>query len=175
MEDLWDILDDIDQNTWVLEPERPTYSTTTRRVALGNHCSLQITVDVNRPRSVPECRFLGADSVVMQLREQLNKNLHKWNSTLTVRNNLELILQISFPSPKTTKKEDFSMECAICYAYRLENDIPDRVCDNNKCSKAFHRVCLYEWLRAIPTTRQSFDTMFGACPYCSTPISVKIS
>ena len=23
-----------------------------------------------------------------------------------------------------------------------------------------------QWLRALPTTRQSFQTLFGACPYC---------
>ena len=35
------------------------------------------------------------------------------------RVNLERVLQLSFPSRKSTRKEDFSMECAICYAYRL--------------------------------------------------------
>lgn len=31
---------------------------------------------------------------------------------------------------------------------------------------------------AVPTdtsTRQSFNTLFGACPYCSAPITVKVA
>ena len=25
---------------------------------------------------------------------------------------------------------------------------------------------LFQWLRALPTSRQSFNTIFGDCPYC---------
>jgi E3 ubiquitin-protein ligase FANCL len=159
-----------------------------RRIALGNHCSLQITIDPLRPKAVPETRFLGSDTVIVPLREKFNKNLHQWSNSAGLRANLENVLGVTFPSPKTSKKEDFSMECAvsslifhlrlpnkICYAYRLENAIPDRVCDNLKCGKAFHRLCLFEWLRAIPSSRQSFDTIFGTCPYCSNPITVKMT
>jgi E3 ubiquitin-protein ligase FANCL len=32
---LWAVLEDIDRNTWVLEPERPTLATSIRRIALG--------------------------------------------------------------------------------------------------------------------------------------------
>lgn len=52
-------------------------------------------------------------------------------------------------------------------------DIPEINCDNAACGKPFHRLCLREWLAADATTRQSFDTLFGACPYCSSPIAVK--
>lgn len=34
-QDLWDVLEDIDSNTWILEPEHPTYSSLMRRIALG--------------------------------------------------------------------------------------------------------------------------------------------
>ena len=44
-QDLWDELDDFDRNAWVLEPKHPGREQTHRRVALGNHCSLQV-----RPR-----------------------------------------------------------------------------------------------------------------------------
>jgi E3 ubiquitin-protein ligase FANCL len=141
----------------------------------GNHCSLQVTVDANRPRATPVCSFMGADSITGPLREQFNKNLHKWNSKMTLRENLESLLGIKFPSPKTSQKEEFSVECGICYSYRLDNALPDRVCDNQKCGKPFHRTCLFEWLRAIPSSRQSFDTIFGECPYCSSPITCKTS
>ena len=32
---LWDELGNIDRNTWVLEPEKPAYNATYRRIALG--------------------------------------------------------------------------------------------------------------------------------------------
>jgi hypothetical protein len=35
------------------------------------------------------------------------------------------------------------------------------------------QACLVEWLRVLPSTRQSFGTLFGVCPYCSTQIVVK--
>lgn len=38
---LWDELDDFDRETWVLEPKHPTREESRRRIALGNHCSLQ--------------------------------------------------------------------------------------------------------------------------------------
>ncbi|KAJ0486182.1 putative E3 ubiquitin-protein ligase FANCL [Helianthus annuus] len=50
----------------------------------------------------------------------------------------------------------------------------DYTCENTTCSKAFHSVCLGDWLRSITTTRQSFDVLFGNCPYCSQPVAVKI-
>jgi len=39
---LWDELDDFDRHAWVLEPKHPTRDETHRRIALGNHCSLQV-------------------------------------------------------------------------------------------------------------------------------------
>ncbi|KAG4154028.1 hypothetical protein ERO13_D03G032000v2 [Gossypium hirsutum] len=51
----------------------------------------------------------------------------------------------------------------------------DYTCENNSCSKAFHSMCLVDWLRSITTTRQSFNVLFGNCPYCSEPIAVKIN
>jgi E3 ubiquitin-protein ligase FANCL len=64
-------------------------------------------------------------------------------------------------------------DCAICYAARMDGALPDRVCDNVHCSKPFHRACLFEWLRALPRAQQTFDTVFGVCPYCSADISCK--
>lgn len=40
--------------------------------------------------------------------------------------------------------KDFSMDCGICYAYRLDGAIPDQVCDDSHCGQTFHQVCLYE-------------------------------
>ena len=34
-EDFWDMLDEIDCNTWILEPDHPSRSCRNRRIALG--------------------------------------------------------------------------------------------------------------------------------------------
>lgn len=80
-----------------------------------------------------------------------------------------------------------SVECGICYTYRLPTDDgtaaaasaegvePDVSCANARCGRQFHRPCLVEWLRGLPTTRQSFVTLFGACPYCGEGIRVAAS
>lgn len=35
LKEFWDAMDEIDGKTWVLEPENPTRSATTRRIAIG--------------------------------------------------------------------------------------------------------------------------------------------
>lgn len=170
----WDMMDEIDTKTWVLEPENPTRNTTYRRIALASNASVHIDFDYHNPRMLPECRFLGADHVVNPLRQKLNENLHKWNPEDSVLENLKSTLQTTFPSPETTSKEDFSIDCGICYTYRLNDEIPDQVCDDPRCDQPFHQSCLYEWLRALPSSRQSFNVVFGECPYCNKSITVKM-
>ncbi|XP_076463856.1 E3 ubiquitin-protein ligase FANCL-like [Babylonia areolata] len=171
---LWDALDVVDQKTWVLEPDHPSFSACSRRIALSPGTSLQITVDPRHPSAMPECRFLGADQVIAPLKDKLNANLHLWDNQCSLVSNLETLLEITFPSPTNSKKEDFSLECGICYSYRLGDEIPDKTCDDAHCAQPFHQSCLYEWLRSLPSCQQSFNTIFGECPFCSKPISVKL-
>ncbi|CAM9824218.1 unnamed protein product [Ectocarpus sp. 12 AP-2014] len=225
--ELWNVLDDLDEHTWVLEPEKPSRSTTHRRVAVARHCSVMLKIDPRAPGDVPEVRFLGSQAVIGPLREAYERNLFRWNHSLLVRANLEAALELTLPSPATTAKADYSADCGICYAYRLQQDdaagdggkerdyttagaaaaaaagaagggstrgrggvddsggrgaaaedagaIPDRVCDNAKCRRPYHPKCLFVWLQGLPTSRVSFDTIFGQCPYCSDPISVKFA
>ena len=56
------MLDEIDSNTWVLEPEHPLRSCTNRRIALGNNASIHVDLNPANPRLLPECRFMGADN-----------------------------------------------------------------------------------------------------------------
>ena len=170
----WNVMDKIDQNCWILEPEHPTRADASRRIALGNNSSLLVRINVQHPTLMPECHLMGADSVVMKLKENLNKHLHQWDPHIPVLENLEKLLEMKFPSPRTTKKEDFSVECGICYAYRLDNAIPESACDDPRCAQPFHTSCLYEWLRALPSSRQSFNIIFGECPYCNKPITVNV-
>ncbi|XP_034464397.1 E3 ubiquitin-protein ligase FANCL isoform X1 [Hippoglossus hippoglossus] len=173
--EFWDVLDEIDDNTWILEPEKPSRSDTMRRIAIGNNVSIKVEVDPRHPKMLPECCLLGAEHVVTPLRNKLNSNMHLWNPDSSVLRNLRDVLEIEFPSPATHEKSDFSTECGICYSYRLEAAIPDQVCNDPRCGQPFHQACLYEWLRALPSSRQSFSTVFGECPYCSKPITVKMS
>uniref|UniRef100_A0A3Q2PJ02 Uncharacterized protein n=1 Tax=Fundulus heteroclitus TaxID=8078 RepID=A0A3Q2PJ02_FUNHE len=59
--DFWDVLDEIDKKTWVLEPERPSRLDTMRRIAIGNNVSIKVEVDPRHPKMLPECCLLGAD------------------------------------------------------------------------------------------------------------------
>ena len=36
----------------------------------------------------------------------------------------------------------------------------------------FHARCLREWLQSDAAARQSFRTLFGACPFCSAELAV---
>ncbi|XP_051867985.1 E3 ubiquitin-protein ligase FANCL isoform X6 [Pristis pectinata] len=167
LKEFWDVMDEIDEKTWVLEPENPGRTTTRRRIAISNNVSINVEVDPRHPKMLPECCFLGADHVVTPLKNKLNVNMHLWSPECTVLQNLKDVLEIDFPSPATHEKFSFSMECGICYAYRLASSIPDQVCDDPRCGQPFHQECLYEWLRGLPSSRQSFNIIFGECPYCS--------
>ncbi|CAB1449876.1 unnamed protein product [Pleuronectes platessa] len=146
-----------------------------RRIAIGNNVSIKVEVDPRHSKMLPECCLLGAEHVVTPLRNKLNSNMHLWNPDSSVLRNLRDVLEIEFPSPATHEKSDFSTECGICYSYRLQAAIPDQVCNDPRCGQPFHQACLYEWLRALPSSRQSFSTVFGECPYCSKPITVRMS
>ncbi|XP_074647254.1 E3 ubiquitin-protein ligase FANCL-like isoform X2 [Tubulanus polymorphus] len=173
-EEFWKMVEEIDKNTWVLEPEKPTPASTKRRIALGNNVSIQIDIDPRQPRSLPEFMFLGPEHGTSPLRNALNRNIEKWDPNTPLLENLKSVLDVDFPSPSNSKKEDFSVECGICYTYRLNENIPEQACLDSRCGQPFHRSCLYEWLKALPSCRQSFNVVFGECPYCSVPITVKM-
>uniref|UniRef100_A0A8C6WHP6 FA complementation group L n=1 Tax=Neogobius melanostomus TaxID=47308 RepID=A0A8C6WHP6_9GOBI len=163
LSDFWDVLDEIDQKTWVLEPEKPSRSDTMRRIAIGNNASIKVEVDPKHPRMLPECCLLGAEHVVTPLRNKLNANMHLWNPECGVLLNLGDVLELQFPSPATHEKSSLSVECGICYSYLLDSSIPDQVCNDPRCGQPFHQDCLYQWLRALPSSRQSFNIVFGDC------------
>ena len=101
-------------------------------------------------------------------------------------------------------RDGFEVECAICYAYRLPaasgdvesmdtalgsiapagekqgraaveiSSIPDILCENVRCNRNYHVLCLSQWLQGLPTASRSFGTIFGHCPYCFVPISARV-
>jgi len=210
----WTHLDDLDANTWILEPEVPPEVQSQakgqaggaqaggqvprgalhRRLAVAPHASALFQLDPSRPHALPPTglRFLGREATVAPLRARFNQAMTvqgTWDSSgdTTLRANLERCLGVTLPCPKRclgAEDEDghgFRAECAICYAYRLNPEsadgaqgaIPETVCTNPKCSRSYHTLCLSEWLRALPSSSRSFETIFGQCPYCFVPISVR--
>ncbi|KAK9061923.1 hypothetical protein SSX86_019107 [Deinandra increscens subsp. villosa] len=149
----------------------------------GNDCSVILSIRANEPRSLPECRFLGSNENVNLLRDKWRRNCNKWSKDKPFAENLANLLECQLPGPPGFEKNDQQIECGICYSQLLPVDDElgpksggrtDYTCENSTCSKAFHSVCLGDWLRSITTTRQSFDVLFGNCPYCSQPVAVKI-
>ncbi|SPR00053.1 RING-type domain-containing protein [Plasmodiophora brassicae] len=168
----WSVLEDIDAHCWVIEPDHATRASRSRRIAIGQHCSILVDIEPESPFRVCDCRFLGAESVVNPLRERLNRDLDRWDTSRMPRVNLERILSISFPGkPAPGAQDEFQLECGICYSVSRDGVVADRVCEDARCGRPFHNQCLFEWLQSIPSSRQSFSTLFGACPYCSAPLS----
>ncbi|KAH9304740.1 hypothetical protein KI387_009144 [Taxus chinensis] len=120
-QDFWHVMEDIDMNVWVMEPVRPSRASSFRRIALGGHCSLSLTMNAFSPRFMPECRFFGSDLAIAPLRKKWNNNIGRWKADRMLRENLEDVLEITFPSPQDSIQEDISAECGICYAFRLPN------------------------------------------------------
>ena len=74
----WNIADELDHMTYVLEPEMPTRASNTRRIFIGQqwfcytvlcqfsttarNVSVHIVIDPLHALSFPECHFLGQDS-----------------------------------------------------------------------------------------------------------------
>jgi E3 ubiquitin-protein ligase FANCL len=104
---------------------------------------------------------------------------------------------------ESSENENLCEECGICYTYSIASavsdlstssithfrpslsnsslptvrpavSVPDQACSNPKCCKIYHFTCLVEWLQSLPTSKTSFGTLFGSCPYCQEAISVRI-
>lgn len=169
-QDFWTVMEDIDECTWVLEPDGPTRANKMRRIAVNTYCSMQIEVDPLKPRAIPTYRFLGAESEVAPLVQKL-VHVKRWDPSALLRHNLESVLGIVFMK-RPVDGSDTTMDnaCGICYAYALDGMIPDKICD--KCHRPFHGSCLSDWLQSDSSTKRSFGVLYGTCPYCSHKITV---
>ncbi|XP_059283529.1 uncharacterized protein LOC132037087 isoform X2 [Lycium ferocissimum] len=184
LQDFWNLMDDIDHSLLVSDQRYPQRALSHRQLSISNDCNIILSIDADDPTSLPDCRFLGSDSEVERLRAMWRRNCKRWMRDKPFSENLAHVLDIQLHGPPNIQKTDPQIECGICYAQYLPIDDElgarsgsgtDCTCENNSCSRAFHSVCLEDWLRSITTTRQSFDVLFGNCPYCSDPIAVKIN
>ncbi|KAJ4815128.1 zinc ion binding protein [Rhynchospora pubera] len=188
LQEVWSTLECIDNNLSVIGRKEQGFATTHRHISLCEDCSILLHINPCRPNSLPECRFFGSDEKVDQLLKNWKKNSRNWKSDKSFHENLATILETELPEPPisattATENRDEAIDCGICYVTYLPIDeelgsdsgcAPDYKCENTSCMRAFHTVCLRDWLRTITTTRQSFDVLFGNCPYCSEPVAVKI-
>ncbi|KAL9461184.1 hypothetical protein AB3S75_004227 [Citrus x aurantiifolia] len=184
LQEIWNILDEIDKSLWVIDLKNPSRANVCRQINLGYNCIIMLSIHIDDPSSLPECRFMGSDPMVNSLRKTWQRNSKRWNKDKPFVENVANLLETQLPRPPEHENNYQQVECGICYAQFLPIDEElgaksgggtDYTCDNSSCSKAFHSVCLGDWLRSITTARKSYDVLFGNCPYCSEPVAVKIS
>ena len=184
LEPFWRAMDAIDKRAWVLEPDplRPDLSCTHRRILLEKHVSMLVTVSPLDARVAPQISFLGAKSFLVDLEERASRYI--FDETRDIVDNLEGMVGKKLPtrnascSAETKNEEHRAGMCGICYSYEIstasnKKSIPEVSCENKKCGYLFHVECLVEWLQSDQSSRQTFNTLFGSCPYCSDPIICK--
>lgn len=183
---IWNELDDLDSNTWVLEPSvlPPCRSTCERRIALTETSSVVFKLSPLEPRSIPsKVRWIGTDTSENQRSFQSYTDtaaldVQCWSTELSIRENLESCLKLKLPGPPVVSQAEDVTECSICYSCELPNEqddtleMPDAKCDNAPCGRHYHESCLREWLQSLPSSRVSFDRILGTCPYCREYIGV---
>ncbi|CAN1183489.1 E3 ubiquitin-protein ligase FANCL [Linum perenne] len=184
LEEFWSTLEDIDNSLYVIDSEQSSRSMPFRQIDTGNDCFIILSIDPRDPKSLPECRFLGSGHNVDHLQKLWQRNSKKWKKDCRYADNLASIFGTKLPTRLEIGKNDQQQaECGICYTHRLPIDdelgfmsgsATDYTCENTNYSRAFHSVCLGDWLRSITTTRQSIDVLFGICPYSSDPVAIKI-
>lgn len=105
---------------------------------LENQCSLLYTANTEQPFAIGEWRFLGPTNHTSTYEQRVNKNLAQWDSTRLPRENMECILECSFPTPSEASSSQYEIECAICYSYQLDVQgrtlLPEKMCPNEKIS-----------------------------------------
>jgi E3 ubiquitin-protein ligase FANCL len=119
-----DIMEQIDSQTWVQAPSDPSRSCTTRRISLGKHCSLSITLDPASPTAAPpaDVQFLGEASAIAPMHQAWYSNLGLWDPCSSFLGNIQQMLGFQIPGPQDDDAGDdqgLSSDCAICYAYLL--------------------------------------------------------
>ncbi|XP_030496358.2 uncharacterized protein LOC115712235 isoform X1 [Cannabis sativa] len=183
LQEFWSTLEDIDKALWV-DHKMSSLAMSSRSINIGNDCFIILSINVMDPRSLPEIRFVGSGQHVDMMRMNWQRNRKQWKKDSSFVENLTCLLETQLPSSPVSQKNDQQVECGICYAQCLpfDDELGDKsgsgtdyMCENISCHKAFHSICLGDWLRSITTTRQSFNVLFGNCPYCSEPVAVKIN
>ena len=134
-DEVWSVLEDFDSHCIVLDPPNPTFEHNYRRIFLDNQCSVYYTVNIEKPRSIGDWRFMGPPYEVDHFYKLISKNMNQWYSIrfplfpypkLTIRDtqrlpreNIETLLEIQLQNNNELSASQYEMECAICYTYVL--------------------------------------------------------
>lgn len=180
LERAWAQLKEIDENCWIIDPPEPNKSHMYRRIHLSQSISVTITIDPLNPTAVPKLEFSGSDNKVKRQRDDVSVNIENWNPDCNVLENLRMLLNM-YEFPERMESLDDaegiigSRECGICFFEKSETDeLPNKICDNEKCLKHFHTACLAEWLQRNGANQVVFDHIHGNCPHCKESISCPI-
>ena len=172
-DDLWTQLEDIDKNCYVIDPRKPTLNCCMRLLYLSPQLWCQIEVKPLRVSFKPIIKFKGADQKKREMQQKFERNGH-WDQELTIRKNLENILELKLPKKPEEDDESTEIECSICFCERFGGELPEIICENQQCAKHYHRSCLLEWLRENRKAEQGTNVIYGTCPNCGTKIEFDI-
>ncbi|XP_072760855.1 E3 ubiquitin-protein ligase FANCL [Anoplolepis gracilipes] len=172
----WEQLEEIDENCWVIDPLKPNKSHMYRRIHLSQSLSVTVTIDDPlNPTALPVIKFSGSDNEVKRQKDDFSNNINKWDHDCSILENLKMLLNMyEFPeqqeSVEETKTIISNRECSICFS----DELPDKICNNEKCIKHFHSACLARWLQTNTGNQVVFGHIYGTCPYCKEKISCSI-
>lgn len=177
----------------------PSHACTHRRIRIacppqsegGPGASLDLAVDVSpfldgRP-APPRLHALGRIPPGLADRLAPQAVRAAWCEGEAILTNLACVLGFALAAPEAEAGgaggggdgvEDDEGVCGICYgrgALEEGGRPPEVTCENARCGRVFHRECLVEWLQSDLSSRQTFNTLFGTCPYCSEPVACKIT
>ncbi|XP_011495738.1 PREDICTED: E3 ubiquitin-protein ligase FANCL [Ceratosolen solmsi marchali] len=183
LEDTWGQLRRIDNYCYVTDPVEPKPYHLYRRIYLSPSLSCLITINPLDPTGYPMIKLLGVQNEVDKFRNLIQDEgtIDSWDIECSVYENLLTLLKIDeFPGrPKSHESIEEGVvgdeECCICFSMELEdNSLPDEICNNEKCRRHFHSICLFQWLQELVTNKIVFNKIFGSCPNCGEEASCNI-
>ena len=72
-------MNELDQNTRILDPDQPTGKETYRRIALKGHCSLHLELDPIYPRNgLKAMRFYGSEKNIKYFQQRWENKSQQW-------------------------------------------------------------------------------------------------
>ena len=186
----FDQLVDLDQNTWIVEPDKMEpinqYQYNYRRIKYDDNISIHITIDIHNACGIPKLLFIGNTRYIQSYidRWSCTIELHEqWDQQQSIRWNIQHYFDIELPNkPITTTVNNHTANelnddlcCIICYTYELDDELPTIQCTNQSCLRSYHHSCLVEWLQNNITCHKLFNTLFGQCVHCEQSIQVKLN
>ena len=199
---VWEILDDIDIHSYVIEPEGvPSRSDMKRRLRIDTDVSIMFEIDPYFPFAVLNLSFIGPTESVNVYEKRYVDNISLWDTEKMPRFNIERILNLQeLPLKPLEGAAPTDGDCCICYAYLLpveseskqhenvkdlgqchikelhsfqESRTPDVKCPEKRCCRSFHKRCLQEWFSSLHK-HPILGNITGECPYCQSDITIKI-